>query len=125
MIKTILKIGALLVILFAISGGCNSSSNPYSPSTTSNPPSGSPPPTNTIVINNFAFSPGADTVMHGVTITWKNDDGVAHTSTSDTGVWDTGSIAPGSSKSIIFNNTGTFPYHCAIHTYMRGTIVVM
>ncbi|HEY5138544.1 MAG TPA: hypothetical protein VIJ25_04410, partial [Methylococcales bacterium] len=24
-----------------------------------------------------------------------------------------------------FNQTGTFPYHCAIHTYMAGTITVV
>ncbi|MGZ7188671.1 MAG: plastocyanin/azurin family copper-binding protein, partial [Halobacteriota archaeon] len=23
-----------------------------------------------------------------------------------------------------FNNSGSFPYHCSIHPYMKGTIVV-
>jgi plastocyanin len=26
--------------------------------------------------------------------------------------------------SYTFNNAGTYPYHCSIHTYMTGTIIV-
>jgi plastocyanin len=77
-----------------------------------------------VTIANIAFGPGSITVSVGTTITWQNNDGINHTSTSDTGVWDTGAIAPGTSKTHTFNTAGTFPYHCNIHTMMTGTIVV-
>ncbi len=59
-------------------------------------------------------------------MTWVNNDTVPHTATSDTGVWDSGTLNPGQSFSFTFNDAGTFPYHCAIHgaASMSGTIVV-
>jgi plastocyanin len=65
-------------------------------------------------------------ISMGTTVTWTNTDAIAHTSTSDTGVWDSGILAPGQSFSFTFASTGTFPYHCAIHgaASMSGTIVV-
>jgi plastocyanin len=74
---------------------------------------------------NIAFSPSTLTVSKGTTVTWQNNDGVTHTSTSDTGLWDTGNIAPGSIKDVTFSNAGTFKYHCTIHgPTMSGTVVV-
>jgi plastocyanin len=72
----------------------------------------------------MAFGPGSITVSVGTTITWHNNDGINHTSTSNTGVWDTGAIPPGGSKTQTFATAGTFPYHCNIHTMMTGTIIV-
>ena len=109
------------VALAGILGCSKDSSNPYGSSTGS---SGAPPP-NTVVMMNIAFNPGTLTVSKGTTVTWQNNDGISHTSTSDTGVWDTGNIAGGTSKTATFQNAGTFKYHCAIHgPSMSGTIVV-
>lgn len=80
--------------------------------------------TNTVTISNFAFSPLSFTVSKDSVVTWKNNDSVTHTATSDTGLWDTGNIPPGGSKAIVFHTIGTFPYHCVIHTMMLGTIIV-
>lgn len=63
-------------------------------------------------------------VKKGTTVTWKNIDDTEHTSTSNSGVWDSGVMPVGSSYSVTFNSTGTFPYHCNIHP-MTGTIVVV
>ena len=61
----------------------------------------------------------------GTTVCWTNDGQTTHTSTSDTGVWDSSFLAPGESFSFTFNNTGSFPYHCTIHAaQMTGTITV-
>jgi plastocyanin len=49
---------------------------------------------------------------------------VAHTATSDTGVWDSGTLATGQSYSHTFDQPGTYTYHCTIHPFMKGTIVV-
>jgi len=115
---------AYAVLGAALAGilGCSKdSSNPYG---TGSQPS-TPPPPNTVVMMNIAFNPGTLTISKGATVTWQNNDGITHTSTSDTGVWDTGNIAGGTSKAVTFSNAGTFKYHCAIHgPSMSGTIVV-
>ena len=66
------------------------------------------------------------TVAVGTTVTWTNNDSIAHTATSDTGVWDSGILSPAQSFSFTFAQAGTYPYHCAIHgvASMSGTIVV-
>ncbi|MBI5475939.1 MAG: cupredoxin domain-containing protein [Ignavibacteriales bacterium] len=116
------------ILLFAIgigfisSSGCKDSSSPNGSYSSSPLPQQNPP--NTILIKSFAFTPALDTISVGTTITWTNQDGAAHTSTSNSGAWDTGSIAPGASKTTVFNTAGTFLYHCTFHTSMTGTIVV-
>ncbi len=77
-----------------------------------------------VAIKNFSFQPSSLTVPIGSTVTWTNQDSVEHTSTSDTGAWDSGGIAPGQSFQHTFTAAGTFTYHCMIHPFMHGTIVV-
>ena len=72
----------------------------------------------------FAFSPKTLKVKVGTTVTWKNMTMVSHTSTSDTGVWDSGILAPGGSFKFKFTTKGTFTYHCNIHPFMMASIVV-
>ncbi len=73
-----------------------------------------------------AFGANPLVVSMGTTVTWVNNDGVPHTATSDTGVWDSGILGSGQSFSFMFAQMGTFPYHCAIHgvASMSGTVVV-
>lgn len=106
-------------------GGCSSGmTSPYSSAPASNSGGTTNSSPNTIAAYNMAFGPSTLTVAKGTTVTWQNSDGVPHTATSDSGAWDTGSIPPGGSKSVTFNNTGTFPYHCTVHPMMTATIVV-
>ena len=77
-----------------------------------------------VTIQNMAFSPATVTVAVGTTVTWTNQDAVAHTATSDTSAFTTGTIDPGKSASVTFSQAGTFPYHCLIHPNMLGTVVV-
>ena len=57
-------------------------------------------------------------------MTWTNNDPVAHTVTSDNGVFASGNLSPGATFSYTFNTAGTYSYHCSIHTYMVGTVAV-
>lgn len=91
--------------LMLLSACTKASTSPYG--ATSAPAAPNQP--NTVVIANIAFGPASITVPVGTTITWQNNDGIAHTSTSDTGVWDTGAIAPGASKTTTFNAAGNIP----------------
>jgi plastocyanin len=77
-----------------------------------------------VSISGFAFHPSSVTVNVGDTVTWTNNDSVAHTATDDDMSWDTGTLSQGGSGSITFNSAGTFPYHCSVHPTMHGTVVV-
>jgi len=85
-----------------------------------------PKATNTVTIQNFAFSPASITIKKGTTVTWTNKDSATHTVTesdSSTGP-DSGDLANGKSYSFTYNQTGTFSYHCSIHPNMTGTVKV-
>lgn len=82
------------------------------------------PGTNEVWIQGMAFTPSTITVTAGTTITWTNNDGVAHTVTSNTGLFESGSISNNGTYSHLFTTVGTFPYHCAIHTSMKASVVV-
>lgn len=95
-----------------------------------------------VSIPDGAFDPGnADNaydpldleVEVGTTVTWTNDDIVAHTVTSgvadDSGaeaddIFDSGFVEPGETFSHTFDEAGTFPYFCTPHPWMRGTVTV-
>jgi len=73
----------------------------------------------------WCFSPNPVRITAGSTVTWTNTTGPTHTSTSDTGAWNTGNIAPGTtSGAVSFPTAGTFTYHCAIHPTMTGSVIV-
>jgi plastocyanin len=62
-------------------------------------------------------------VPKGAQVVFSNSDGVARTAT-DRGAFDTGRIKPGRSVAVRFTQKGTFAYHCTIHPFMHGKIVV-
>lgn len=72
----------------------------------------------------FTFSPKTLKIKVGTTVTWKNLTMAPHTSTSDTGVWDSGIIQPGGKFSFKFTTAGTFTYHCNVHPFMMAKIIV-
>src|SRR5262245_3043697 len=78
-----------------------------------------------IKIDNFAFSPATLTVSGDAPIAVANDDSTAHTFTADDGhSFDTGPIDTGASTSVTAPKPGRYPYHCTIHPFMHGTLVV-
>ena len=79
--------------------------------------------TKSVSIVNFAFKPGTLKVKRGARVTFANTSNTTHTATRG-GSFDTKRIAPGKSKTVQFNARGTFAYHCKIHPFMKGKIVV-
>ncbi|HEX6146271.1 MAG TPA: cupredoxin family copper-binding protein [Acidimicrobiia bacterium] len=77
-----------------------------------------------VEIADLAFSPETLTVAVGTTVTWENSDSLAHTSTSEDEVWDSGRLDSGGEFSFTFEEAGTFSYFCEIHPSMNGSIVV-
>lgn len=79
-----------------------------------------------VSIQNFAFSPGSVTLVIGVnnTVIWTNHDSATHTVTADDNSWGSGDLADGATYTHTFETAGTFGYHCSIHQFMTGTVVV-
>jgi len=142
----------LILVLVVIAGatvmiaGCTSSSSPSPSSVASTATSPSPSSVNStatspspssvastatstasqdsVAIRNYAFNPSTLTIRKGATVTWTNYDSVQHTVTSNSGVFSSPLLSTGNTYTYQFNSTGSFSYHCSIHTYMTGTIVV-
>lgn len=77
----------------------------------------------TVDIAHFAYNPKALTVKVGTKVAFVNSSPIAHTAT-DPGHFDTGHIKPGRSVTVRFTHTGVFAFHCTIHPFMHGKIVV-
>ena len=82
--------------------------------------------TNSVTIQNFAFSPVNISVKAGTKVTWTNNDSATHTitETDDKTGPNSGNVAPGSSYDFTFTKPGIYHYHCAIHPSMTGTVTV-
>ena len=101
---------------------------------TTTPPASTTPPSNNsqaqstsdkVSISNFAFSPTDITVKKGTTVTWTNNDSVAHTINFDTDdITDSGNLGNDQTFSVTFSDEGTFNYTCGIHSSMHGTVTV-
>jgi plastocyanin len=82
------------------------------------------PTGNAVWMQNMAFTPSTLTVPVNTTVTWTNKDPMAHTVTSNSGLFSSGNVNPNATYSFQFTTAGTYPYHCTIHPYMTGTIIV-
>ena len=75
-------------------------------------------------IINFAFAPPTITIAAGTQVQWTNQDGFAHTVTADDARFHSDSLEHGETYSQTFSAVGTYSYHCSIHPFMKGKIVV-
>jgi plastocyanin len=57
-------------------------------------------------------------------VTFTNNDSAPHTATLDEGSCTTENLNQGDSGGLTFNAAGSYPFHCAIHPDMKGTITV-
>jgi plastocyanin len=89
-----------------------------------------------VKIQNFAFTPSSVTIGQGdsVTWTWAGPD-TNHSTTADPNQADSWDSDPGRTPtaadhpptttfSHTFNTPGTFTYHCKVHAYMTGRVIV-
>jgi plastocyanin len=108
----------------ALLAGCGGSSTSGT-ATAPTPSGGSSSSSGGIKMDNFAFSPARFTVSHGAVVGVTNDDSATHTVTADDGrSFDTGSITAGDSGKLTAPKPGRYAYHCTIHPFMHGTLVV-
>ena len=109
----------ITVAAFALAAACGGSTSPSGPGP------------NQVFMVGLAFTPLTRTVSAGTTVTWLNQDAVAHTVTYSSGpgsAFDSGSIAAGGVYTHTFAVAGTYQVYCTIHgtptTGMHATVVV-
>ena len=74
----------------------------------------------------YFFAPATQYANVGDSVTWTNGTDVAHTVVSDSGSeLASDQIGDGKTFDHTFTAQGTFAYHCTIHPYMTGKVVVL
>jgi plastocyanin len=118
-------LAALILVTACGSGSGGGGATPSTP-TTASTSSGSATAISgpTVEINNFMFTPKTLTVPVGTTVTWKFADSTQHTVTADDNSFTSPALGSGQTYTHTFTSAGTVDYHCSIHTFMTGTIVV-
>jgi plastocyanin len=121
-IKPLLVMAATAMLIAGCGGGDSGSGS----ATASPSPSSSSGNSSTgVTISDFKFTPNPLTVQAGARVTVTNKDSAPHTVTADDGQsFDTGTLGQGSSKTISVTKPGTYPYHCSIHAFMHGKLIV-
>ncbi|HEX4491144.1 MAG TPA: cupredoxin domain-containing protein [Acidimicrobiia bacterium] len=110
-IATLAAVAALAIALSA----CGSSGNKAGASSGSGK-------SDTISIKNQVFTTGSASA--GNTITVANNDSVTHTVTADDGKSFDVQIKAGQTATFMAPATGTYKFHCKIHSNMHGTLTV-
>ncbi len=77
-----------------------------------------------ISILEYAFDAPTVEIPVGTTVTWTNDGGVIHTTTSTDGLWDSEILSSDDEFTYTFDEAGSFEYVCSLHPSMVGEIVV-
>jgi plastocyanin len=98
-------------VLVSCTPVATSSSNPVRSNQVDLPPS-------------YQFVPASIEVRPASVVTWTNHDNFTH-SVEVQGQTEVHMLRPGESTQISFDQPGTYPYACTLHTQnMRGTVVV-
>ena len=142
---SVASIAAVYVTMLATQNqNLNSQTDPASQQPVpTNSSTGSSTSTTTIAIPNGAavqesslnkeyYKPVNMKITSNSKVTWINQDIAAHTATSgqsidssDSGqVFDTGTIAPGSSGTAMITGSNEIPYHCTFHPWMLGILQI-
>jgi plastocyanin len=77
-----------------------------------------------VTMRTLQFSPARLRVPAGTRVEWHNEDPLDHTVTAADGSWDSGSIAPGTMWSRVFETPGTYQIVCTPHPFMKMEVIV-
>ena len=73
----------------------------------------------------WAFAPATLKVKAGTSVVWTNTGSAPHTVTADAAkAFDSGLLAPQATFRFTPTQAGTIAYHCSVHPWMTGTLVV-
>lgn len=90
---------------------------------------GDPVETTEVEMDGSAFEPADITVQVGDSVTWTNNDSIAHTVTAGTrsdpsDLFDSDSVSSGETFEHTFTSDGEYDYFCEFHSGMSGTVTV-
>ena len=77
-----------------------------------------------VKISNFAFQPARIVVSPGTKVVWTNEDSDPHTVTTDKPGFSSQALDTGTRFTEVVKRAGTISYHCTIHPFMHGAVVV-
>jgi plastocyanin len=121
--SSLVAMAGTALLLAGCGGGSSPSASANSSGSSAHAASGGS--SSAVKISNFKFAPASVTVKPGARVTATNLDSAPHTATADDGhSFDTGTLAQGASQTISVSKPGSYPYHCTIHPFMHGTLVV-
>ena len=75
-------------------------------------------------ISNFAFTPAKTAIAAGDTVTFINADDTIHSIVADDGSFHSDGLDTNDKASFTFSKPGTVDYHCGLHPFMKGEIIV-
>ncbi len=117
----------------ASTGSVTGPTTPTTPTTPTVPTPTVPAGVVPITVSEYAYGPGSITVAVGTTVQWTNTGTLPHTTVSDGGTWDSGSISAMSSGgtdpytgaitpasaagtfTFVFTTPCVYKYHCVFH----------
>src|SRR5205809_5305818 len=120
-----------LLALALVAAGCGGGGGGGGDNKKANAPAPAKPATGakggSVVMKGIKFNPASLTVKKGTTVTWKNDDSVAHDVTKTGGPGPkfssgTGNLQNGDTYKQTLNTPGQVKYVCTVHPGMEGTI---
>lgn len=127
---------AVTALAFGLAA-CSSSSPTSNRTNTGGGGGGGGPVINQFIsVADYAFAPESVTVTAGKTVEWSNSGPSSHTVTSNSGAWNSMTLAApsgmdpyggptgGGTFVMTFSTPGTYVYHCSIHAGMTGVVVV-
>lgn len=77
-----------------------------------------------VEVIDFDFKPMAIKAKVGQIVTFTNTGFELHAAALDAGDCQTPTLETGKSAGLLFTAAGSFPFHCAIHGWMTGTITI-
>jgi plastocyanin len=75
-------------------------------------------------IVNSTYRPKTLKTHVGTTVKFLDEDDTAHTVTADDGSFSSAFLTKNRSYKHTFSKPGKYPYHCKIHPFMTGTVIV-
>ena len=77
-----------------------------------------------VSIKDFEFDPATITAKVGQIVAFSNTGAEPHNATLDAGGCATATLQTSQADGLVFTAAGTYPFHCTVHTQMKGTITV-
>jgi plastocyanin len=128
-ISRLKHVALLTIAAFAVSA-CSGFNGPVSPTGGAAAMAGADAVANVasagtaVTIADSKYQPKTLRTKVGTTVKWSNEDPLAHTVSADDNSFTSAFLTKGHSYKHAFTKAGKYPYHCKIHPYMTGMVIV-